>query len=82
MVETAITDHPIPMQSLSTSVGAAAKKHAVPPKRQQHDTHGVASSNGATVSTCNVRVPVNVTKQCTIVEGLLHGQQATILIDS
>jgi hypothetical protein len=29
---TATTDHPIPMQLLSTSVGAAAKKHAVPPK--------------------------------------------------
>ena len=82
MVETATIDHPIPMQSLSASVGAAAKKHAVPPKRQQCDTDAVSVLTGVSIGTCNVRVPVNVAKQCMIVEVELHGQQATILIDS
>ena len=82
MGETATTDHPIHVQPLSTSVGAAAKKYAVPPKRQKHDTDAVSSLNGVSVGTCNVRAPVNVAKQCMIAEGELHGQQEAILIDS
>jgi hypothetical protein len=65
---TATTDHPTPMQLVSTSVGAAAKKHAVPPK----------PDNGISSTLCGV----TSLGDCMIVDGYICGQKARILIDS
>ena len=56
----AITDHPISMQ-LSTSVGAAAKRYAVPPK----DEHACVDVNS--VGTLNQLIPP-IVGQCMIVD--------------
>ena len=79
---TATIDHPIPMQ-LSTGVGAAAKKYAVPPKvEEQRCAHVTVSLNAVGGTTYDISAPMKVAAQCMIVDGVLHGQPATILIDS
>jgi hypothetical protein len=70
----AITDRPIPMQ-LSTSVGAAAKRYAVPPKDER------ACVDVNSVGTLNQLIPP-IVGQCMIVEGMIAGKPATILLDS
>ena len=72
---TAITDHPIPMQLTSTSVGAAAKKYAVPPKLNS-DASG--DSTVSISSVCNI----DASAECMIVEGYICGNKSRILIDS
>ena len=78
---TAPIDHPIPMQ-LSTSVGAAAKQYAVPPKIEEEDSNVTSSLNSVSDTIGNINASSQVAKQCMIVEGGLHGHPATILIDS
>jgi hypothetical protein len=78
---TATIDHPIPMQ-LSTSVGAAAKTHAVPPKLEEGMDSVAMTLNGVSETVCHITTPPDVAKQCMIVEGVLVGQPANILLDS
>lgn len=67
---TATTDHPMPMQ-LSTSVGAKAKKYAVPPIPGSHaSTYNISS----TAAVCNT----NSSVECMIVEGAICGYKSRI----
>src|ERR1700682_816031 len=63
------------MQLTSTSVGAAAKKYAVPPKLNS-DASG--DSTVSISSVCNI----DASAECMIVEGYICGYKSRILIDS
>ena len=68
---------------LSTSVGAAANKYAVPPKLEEDMDSGIpVPLNGVSDTVRHITALSDVAKQCMIVEGVLHGQPATILLDS
>src|ERR1700682_2334746 len=63
------------MQLTSTSVGAAAKKYAVPPNPGSHaSTYNIS----ITAAVCNT----NSSVECMIVEGAIRGYKSRILIDS